>query len=447
MKKANIIIYSVIIVIALLITVFYLYPRIVQDELIYDAEAYATLSFSVDTLFAGTIRNVGYPAFLYAVRHLIPSQVFTDWYDGVRFVQWALHIMTAILCVGIYGKLTKNPRLLGRIITFACVALSPLLLALTQEILTDSVATFLLTLFIWCLLREVDFITALTSGLCIGVLYLFRPFYLPYLFALAGCVLLWLIISRRKQLTGMVTVRNMLLIATFALSFISLYSLQEIINRTYGDLETRQSASDYWIDLHFEQGQYTYKYETYVGLDATITPQQYYLSQDRLDHVQSQEDPTNLLAHTLQNPIDAVYMISIKLVGLFQSYEWSVYRQSAGTNAFHPLMIYGYFLFVGFVYVIQDFIVHIWSMLKRGELAIPIVWFAIMIQVGTYAVIFVPESRFVAQVVPLITTLAIARFIDDDRKHYAWITLIVATIMYVGTYLIIANASMIVPTR
>ncbi|MEO1288611.1 MAG: hypothetical protein AAFV93_12650, partial [Chloroflexota bacterium] len=234
---------------------------------------------------------------------------------------------------------------------------------------------------------------------------------------------------------------------TFALSFISLYSLQEIINHTYGDLETRQSASEFWIDLHFEQGQYTYKYETYVGSDETITPQQYYLSQDRLDHVQSQDDPTNIVANTLQNPIMTSYMIVIKLVGLFQSYEWSVYRQSAGTNAFHPLMIYGYFLFVGFVYIIQDFIVHLWSMLKRAELAIPIVWFAIMIQVGAYAVIFVPESRFIAQVVPLITTLAIARFIDDDSKYYAWIAFIVATMMYIGTYLVIANSSMIVPTR
>jgi len=160
------------------------------------------------------------------------------------------------------------------------------------------------------------------------------------------------------------------------------------------------NESDGWKQIHLRQGMYTYKYETHGNRPEN--PQIYYISKTRYNLFRQVKSTSDYYKTFIKDIEGTVAIISHKIIGLFQSFEWSVYRTTDSLNYLHPVFWFGLVHFFFFVSIcFEVFRIIGFNRNIFFSTSTPLQIFCIL-HTLFYAILTVPESRFIAPVIPAI---------------------------------------------
>ncbi len=434
--------YLIVIAISYLIVVLVIRSEM-SGELYYDAGQYNRIAEFMRErgLFVGNTRTYGYPVFLNFVYLITPNTV--NFTDGVGFIQFLLHIVTALATVYTLSKLAERAgfslKRWHRLVCFALIQLNPLLLAMTQEVLTDSITVLGVTVFLVICMARVRY-QILLVALVIAILTIIRPFHLNWsiaFFALwAGLFVFGTLINStfkaHKEFldTHASKIFPQLLMGAFILLIILSVQLWRVytVDREF-NLVT-QWERDY-IPLHLTETTFVYKYETYVGEDNTLSATVYYINEAR--QIDGEFSIGDTLRRYAEDPLGAFNMITGKTIGLFQNYEWSVYRQTRENPANHPVFFAGLLLFTAFLYINQHFILN-----YNRQMAINASFLAVFVLINSYiflySILTVPESRFIYPVFPALTAGMMFILLKERDIRPLFYTFVIATTLYILIY-------------
>ncbi|HTS13032.1 MAG TPA: glycosyltransferase family 39 protein [Candidatus Limnocylindrales bacterium] len=161
-----------------------------------DTSAYALLAHNLATGkgygYAGhptAFRAPAYPIELGALMKIFGGRAFA----ADRVVQFGMGLLIALLCGAIAGRLCGRKALLPSI---TVALLCPTLIVMTGEILTETSATLIATLFLYCLVRfvqEHSWVTLACASVLVGIAALVR-----FNMAAFGIVVLGLVLCQHK---------------------------------------------------------------------------------------------------------------------------------------------------------------------------------------------------------------------------------------------------------
>lgn len=380
------------------------------------------------------IRTYGYPLFLAAIRAVLPADC--DWLTATRVVQFLLHTASAALAVGLFTRFATVARLAiawpAQVAVFALVQLNPVLLGLSQEVLTDSISVFLATAFFAGLLSNTRW-HWLLAGLALGAAAVVRPFYLNFAIALAVLVgLWWLVRWVRKTAPRPEALPARLLMIAVPLLLVLLPQFA-LVYQNEGRVGFTGAQGSGWVSTHLEYTYYYYKYETYIG--EWHGPKVLYLSPRRAVMFE-QRDPTQPMVLLMAlDPVGTGYMTAIKTAGLFQNYEYAVYRSHLDNRFTHPTFLYGFVLFVQFMYLVGLSLLEFRSFVLENHPVLVTALAIVALHVGLYSLLTAPESRFIAPVFPLLTAFAGFNVIARPRIRLMMGVVVASILLYAYTYI------------
>gem|GEM_PF-4454321 len=409
------------------------------DQLYHDANGYAVTAELFADSFAETIpkivatRTIGYPIFLYVIYEL--SGQTDDWISQVRMIQFLLHTVVSVMSLGLLQALVSDSTMIRwwhYALLFCVNQFNPILLGLTQEILTDSLAVFWVVLFFWGIMGQSRWRWGI-GGAALGLATLVRPFYLLYGFVIFAVWSVGYLIANRQHLKSLllsnaVIERILFILVPFLVLIAPQYGFVYDSESTIGLVGTRGNQ---WQAFHYENGFYLYKYETFVG--EGHHPGVYYVASDRVDYLDDRSPERGLHLY-LQDPFGSIEMAIIKTVGIFQNFELSVYRQALVFDYWQPVFLFGGLFFILLLYPTLYSLQHIKDVLQFNNLQYFLL--AILIHILAYTVFLIPEGRFISPVYPLISVLAIATIIRDPSS---WWLLLVAIFLGSGLYAVVFN--------
>lgn len=430
-----------------LLCLIFVYVAIIQHNAIqigFDTLRYMQISErfvdsgNLDTLY-DPIRTYGYPAFL-AVSRLLSPDLLSLWAQGVIVLQLVLHVTTAALvaqALGKIGGLKAGWQWLG----FVLVAFSVMLISLSQQILTETLSTFLITAFFTLIMSTPRRWKSLAAGAALGLLIVTRPFYFAWALALVVVlVCIWMLIRivQRYRSSPPIQPRPLRwsIVVMFAAPLMFTVGLQMGINYSAeGRIGITGRGGSMWMGKHLIMANFYYKYETSIADDNN--PQMNYFSSDRFEEYQNL---TNPIQPFILDPLGTLAHFGIKTVGMFQSYELSPYRSHNDHNPLHITFINGFIFFVGFMYLSAsvglDALRKPALLLTRGG----ILWIAIVLHIFMYAIPTVPEPRFIAPVIPLIVLAALLVLgTRRDYRRLVPVVIISAVLFAISHQVIVAN--------
>ena len=269
--------YGMLILLALLILPALNAPPVISD----DAQAYYHLGLETAsgdyTGFINTIRTYGYPAFVALCIHLA-WLIHLPEINVIVSVQFLLHVVAALLASRLLRVLLGvKHRPWMSLFVFALVVLNPYLLAMTTQILTDSISVVCVTSFL--VLLEAAFQTrsfrrCIVCGVMFGLCYVVRPFHLIWgVGLLGGAVLLYgPFLGKLPAFRRRMAIRWTLYISLSALAIIaSQFLFTWLVQRPYGGTLTSAFYTimdNRSVQVHRLGAGYYYRYETYGSPDA-----------------------------------------------------------------------------------------------------------------------------------------------------------------------------------
>jgi hypothetical protein len=428
--------------------------KINTNQQYFDEAYYANLATFINEqglfAFQDGNRTYGYPLIVAIVQRvqtsLFPLGRFSTF---VGLFQFVFHTLTALLAVACMDRLCKGQpphRTATKLLCFAVIQLAPLLMSMTKNLLSDSLTTFFLTLFVFLLLTPHRF-RPLLIGLVLAAMIVMRPFYGGWSVAFVLILVTILTVSKatrilrnheriqlnRLQLTHTVwtALQGILPIAIIVgLQFFFIYRLEG-----YASL-TGRIANDA-AQAQLTQGIYGIKYEGYVGGTDHAPPVWYVYDRAKslADKLAEQEGRATVWQFALHYPLEALQVFVLKATGLFQNYEWAIYRTQL-VNSVSYIFLYGLLFFVFFVYVnvtvLSSLPTHLAEIAKRSP---PIVVLVIIdLSILLYSVLTVPESRFAMPILPILTVLAIHFVVTRRNWRSLMFSALSATVGYIWTY-------------
>lgn len=370
--------------------------------------------------------------------------------EVAKNVQFGIHTLSAFLALGIVVLLRNQGALIpsqGGLLAFTLVQLNPILLSCSRQILTDSICVLFVTLFCYAILSRKTWMWGI-GGISLGVAALVRPFYLNFALAVAVSAALYTFLRNRGSsyliFNRRMGTRVLLIIECFAM----IISIQYIVVYRYTNLwafvgpEAKQS-----INVHYRASIYSYKYETYIGVEPHRAPLHYSSTTRRSllpEGVSKEFRFPDWCRVMLGDPAGTLAMIMIKTTGLFQSYEWSPFRQTLKLNARHPAFICGLILFIGFVFIVIVYVADKnWlNTGLRSQLSFDFLFIISTLHIFIYSILTAPESRFIYPVVPILSVCAIHAGCLGRKKSYMVYAMIISVVLYSVTYQIMRDSQM-----
>jgi hypothetical protein len=304
-------------------------------------------------------------------------------------------------------------------------------------------------LLVYLVLRPVSVLNTFIIGLVLGLLIVTRPFYLTWALASVGGllalrVLFWL--ASKHRLAGLRAVRwrRLALIGlALAVPLMLIVGAQvALVAEAEGTPGLTGQEARGWIHTHMMYGLFYYKYETYtyfyqVYAGRVYVPQIHYINAAREAQFKGQE---SWLAAVAADPLGFATHTALKTVGMFQAYEWTVYRSTIDDNPLHPLFLMGFVNFAALVYCVMSLG---WQALRHPRTLISAqtsLLLVVLVHLLGYSVPTIPEPRFIAPILPLVMALTVATFsVRRDR----WT---LATAVTVGLVLYAVAHAVITPT-
>jgi hypothetical protein len=412
-------------------------PSIGQN-LMGDADGFSRLSEVLlrERFFWDSTRTYGYPLFLAIIRGLLPGSV--DWIPVVKLIQFVLHTCTAVLAVKILDRLAaveeREVSSWARVLTFALVQFNLLLLAILQEILTDSISVFFITIFFYGVIAQEWWKWGI-AGLALGIAAVIRPFYLNYAIAFTLVVSSWWVAAHIRSLRSAMEMNLLRKAALIGIPFLILIGSQFMQVWHYEErIAFTGEAAASWTNIHLDGSYYYYKHESFVGSNDRSPHIPYYNSR-RLVRFQNRDPEESILLLTVLDPLGTIYMSILKTVALFQNYEWSVYRTTLLNTYTHPIFIYGFVMLYQFSTLILAFIMRFKEMFSARRMAFNALFTGIMLHVFLYSLLTIPESRFIVPIFPILTTCTIYSIWSKPDKRILIASLVISLILYAYTYI------------
>lgn len=435
----------------------------------YDAGLYLVISNTISRDGLGAIeinlRTYGYPLFIALARQLHDLlNLSVDLLNFVVLLQFIFHTMTSFLAMLILQQQAaprKIPFTLG-LVCFALVQFNPLLLGLTHDILTETLATASITVFFWAMFATTRFKYALL-GTSLAIAIVVRPYFESFTLAFGGLLLGLVVlrfvttyrlydvaqIPRVRALMGQwITKRR--LVSAGAKFLQVLVPIVLIVGQQYvlvynaeghfalvGRRFTTEAAG-----ILSTLGVYVYKYETYTGPEP-VSRQVFYYDGDHkanAERMVAAEGGVNLLSYAAGYPLAAAQTVLIKTVGAFQSYEWSTYRLSV-ENSPNYVFVFGLLIFGLFVFLNLSMFLNVVRGARQahpGSESIPfqtvVLWGAINLIVLSYSFLSPVETRFIVPAFPILTATALYVIWRTGDRRPLIIAMIIATMLYLVTY-------------
>jgi hypothetical protein len=430
----------------------------------YDAGQYFRISDTITRDGLGAIevnfRTYGYPLFIALARQL--HDLLNLQFDLLNFVvllQFIFHTATSFLAMLILrqqARPRKLPFALG-LTCFTLVQLNPLLLDLTHDILTETLATIAITLFFWAMFATTP-VKYVLIGTSLAISIVVRPYFESFALAFGGLLVVLTVLrsvinhrlyncSRaglaRKGLNGLIFRASIALVQVLApmllivgLQYMLVYNAEGHF-AVVGKRFTTEAAQNLTT-----LGVYVYKYETYTGPEP-VSRQVFYYDGDHkanAERMVAAEGGVNLLSYAAGYPLAAAQTVLIKTVGAFQSYEWSTYRLSV-ENSPNYMFVFGLLIFSLFVFLNMSMFLSIVRGVRqplRESESIPfqivVLWAAVNLIVFSYSFLSPVETRFIVPAFPILTATALYMIWRTGDRRTIIIALIVATTLYLVTY-------------
>jgi hypothetical protein len=435
----------------------------------YDAGLYLLISNTISRDGLGAIeinlRTYGYPLFIALARQLHDLlNLSVDLLNFVVLLQFIFHTVTSFLTMLILRQQAaprKIPFALG-LACFALVQFNPLLLGLTHDILTETLATATITVFFWAMFATTP-VKYVLIGTSLAISIVVRPYFESFALAFGG-LLLGLVVLRfvttyrlydvakiprvRALLGQWITKRRFVSVGAKLLQV--LVPIVLIVGPQYMlvynaeghfALAGRRFTTDA-ARILTTLGVYVYKYETYTGPEP-LSRQVFYYDGDHkviAERMVAAEGGVNLLSYAAGYPLAAAQTVLIKTVGAFQSYEWSTYRLSV-ENSPNYVFVFGLLIFSLFVFLnMSTFLSIVRGMrqpLPESEsipFQIVVLWAAVNLIVFSYSFLSPVETRFIVPAFPILTATALYMIWRTGDRRTIIIALIVATTLYLVTY-------------
>lgn len=379
-----------------------------------------------------SIRTYGYPVFvalcirLAWLLHLPDLAVITA-------VQFALHIMAALVASRLAQALLEaRHRPWISLFVFVLVALNPYLLAMTTQLLTDSISVVALTAFMLLLHRTFNSRSmkyCLACGFVFGLCYVIRPFHLVWGIGLmAGALLLYgpllrtLVPYRRRS-----AIRRALYISMAALLMIgSQFVFTWVIQIPYGGTlmtSFQTLMTNGAVSVHRIGAGYYYRYETFGSPEALVGG-----PTDRTIQYYSpilRDDPGHPQRFVL--PV-------IKTISLFQQHDYLTYRLKAGLVSPSAFAV-GFVLWAFYCYALPYALWDVWQAF-RGRRFVPVralMVYALSLYIVLYAVPTIPEPRYINPIYAILTVLACV-YADQETRWWPFLlSVAVALVSYLLT--------------
>jgi hypothetical protein len=428
--------------------------KINTNQQYFDEAYYANLATFINEhgLFAfhDGNRTYGYPLIVAIVQRiqtsLFPLRRLSTF---VGLFQFVFHTLTALLAVACMDRLRKGEpphQTTSKLLCFAVIQLAPLLLSMTKNFLSDSLTTFFQTLFVFLLLTPHRFRPFLI-GLVLAAMIVIRPFYGGWSIAFVLILVMILTVSKAARIlrnheriqlnrlqrahTARTAFQVILPIAIIVgLQFFFIYRLEGYVSLT-GEIANDAAQAQ------LTQGIYGIKYEGYVGGSDHAPPVWYIYDKAKslADKLAEQEGRATVWQLVLHYPLDALQVFALKAIGLFQNYEWAIYRTQL-VNSVSFIFLYGLLFFVFFVYINITVLSSLPTSLPEiAKLSPPMVVLMIIdLSILLYSVFTVPETRFAMPILPILTALAIHFAVTRRNWRGLMFSVLSATAGYIGTY-------------
>lgn len=414
-------------------------PSFLSNRIIWDAWGYVEHSWQIEKQlnFYNPLRTYGYALFLFLARQVAVMINLVPWISFVFFIQFVLHTATSFLAVAILrilatqiGQKPSNPRTL---LCFFLVQLNFYLLPLCFEILTDSSSTFLLTATTYFLVSRGSY-RHLLVGLTSGALIITRPYYGPFFLVMIFLFgISWFLSQKKRGSTSLENVFQVLI------PLIILVGFQFYLNFKYeGRLSLAGTSAGSARGLHLRLGPISYKYET-LGKHSG-TPVVIYFDEKLRDKIVMRDSNSSAGWVLLKNWISVVRVIFIKIVGLFQSFEWGLYRTNSQTSFSNPVFLFGFLNFFLFGCCLTHLLSFNLREFKSHESRTAyLVSLGVIIHVGLYAFLTVPETRFNAPILPVTCALGLLAVQRMNRKNLA-VTLLCCLVLYSYSFIVLTRS-------
>jgi len=421
-----------------------------------DASSYVVLAGNI--LYGGLQnfydiqRTYGYP-FMLAVVEILEKFLGISALSSVIFVQYGMLVLTAWFSTRLLIRLLRHecPRWL-KWLTFLLILWNPLLLGSIWDLLPDLPGMFLVMLGIMALLSRSQWRFFWVSAVC-AALIVTKPLYYYWIIAAGILLVVYYILFHRPS--GEATVSRLddlreavqkirLRTALFVMGQIALPLILILGMQFYHVWKNEQIISLYsrvlnkeFIETQLELSVAWYKRETYQLADDGVIG---YIDLKR------EEDFRRFMESFSENRVEGVvqYLLSdipstmhsmlVRLVGIFQSYEWSTYRQATFVAPTYPFW-WGLFLFTLFIYTLFYWCRHRFGLsvhvgfvgLNRS------IWMMFFILIYSFIPIYVitnAEPRYLFPVLPLLTLLGIAAIYQERPKWALAGVAVLCTVIY-----------------
>jgi len=249
----------------------------------------------------------------------------------------------------------------------------------------------------------------------------------------------WNPLAAIRSITEKINLKTALFrIVQIAIPLIFIVGFQySITYQNEGNFSLVGSEANEFLRLHLQETFYTYKYETYIGSEDRPTGI-YYVAADRKTAIDNSK--ATPLQAVLQQPLSAVAVILAKFVGIFQHYEWSTYRQST-INQPNIVFWWGLIPLTAIIYMLQQIILRFnWRLDAIVFNPAFVILSGASLYVLMYAVATIPEHRFAAPVIPVLSVYAVA--VASDRRNWRNLALAIciSCAFYFMTYQILLSS-------
>lgn len=395
----------------------------------------------------------GYPLFLAAMLQLADATGMNA-SDLIMLVQFAFHTGIAFLGLAILDKLSPGAPFGMRLLCFVLIQANPVLLGLTRLFLTDSLTVFPVTVMLWGVVYQPKG-KYLLFGTALGAAMILRPFHQVWFMAwIVGGLVVAVFRGRRMHRPLSWTIRQGLpanfrqgaLMAAHCLIPLAGILTPQMLTVYQAENRIGLSGSEagIWAQRHLALGLFLYKYETFSADGVHAYPIRYLNKRGLLNIQERMAQPRDSIVVVLLTDIPGMIITLpvVKLAGIFQNYDWSVYRTDIN-NQFTLVTAWGGVIFFLFLYMLQSFLFRLRVRIKAadGLLNIPLMLFlGVSAYVWLYVLFTAPEGRFVAPAIPALVALAFHRILLEKSPRRLVLTAIAACVLYLLTFIILAES-------
>lgn len=403
-------------------------------------------------------RTYGYPLFLALLQAaVIPIRLNIP--ESVALIQFFIHIGTCLLATSLLMRLSGlKVTARQRTLWFLFFFISPPLLALTREMLTETWTIFCVTAFFWCF-TSVSRWRYTWMSLALAFSMVLRPYHLIWAIVVlvSGGVIytLFRFFSRNRQQPPKTSKTKPLLwwviLLQWGIPLVLIVGVQLFFgSRGSGRLGFTGAGADDYIQLHIELATYVYKYETLVINNDQLYPILYYADglRETTNHMKANQQTVNPLTMLLANPAGMIAQWIFKAVGLFQNYDPMTYRLTSD-KYLSLTFFWGLIPLCLLINALLSAGLECYRIIRRKPILPPLtllIWimlYAAIVYIGIYAVVTAPETRFVAPVLPIVMLTGVVIYLHRPQRLVLAFSACLTAVLY-GTAFFLMIPTLIV---